>query len=179
MMEKYLGMDPGSYSTFKPSVPGKIPPRRTKRIVNAPSTPSNNREPSVCGNCQCLECPGPCLSPLSRPPHCDSCGFRHGPTYTQCSSTHTPTSTTTPNTTLTTDNIGTTFTELSPTHLYAPRAPRTIHLLPPLTPWKQQLPVHARPKPILLTALNLKAIFSLIATTVLPVLMKEMIYVID
>jgi len=39
-------------------------------------------------------------------------------------------------------------------------------------PWTQQL----RPKPILLTALNLKAIFSLIATTLL---MKEMIYVID
>ena len=33
-----------------------------------------------------------------------------------------------------------------------------------------------RPKPILLTELNLKAIFSLIATTLL---MKEMIYVID
>ena len=115
MMEKYLGMDPGSYSTFKPSVPGKIPPRRTKRIVNAPSTPSNAREPSVCGNCQCLGCHGPCLSPLSRPPYCDSCGFRHGPTYIQCSYAHTPTSTTTPNTTLTNDNIGTTFTEqLSP-----------------------------------------------------------------
>ena len=81
MMEKYLGMDPGSYSTFKPSVPGKIPPRRTKRIVNAPSTPRNSREPRICGNCQCLGCSGPCLSPLSRPPYCDSCGFRHGPTY--------------------------------------------------------------------------------------------------
>ena len=93
MMEKYLGMDPGSYSTFKPSVPGKIPPRRTKRIVNAPSTPRNRRESPVCGNCQCLGCSGPCLSPLSRPPYCDSCGFRHGPTYAQCSSTHTPTPT--------------------------------------------------------------------------------------
>ena len=113
MMEKYLGMDPGSYSTFKPSVPGKIPPRRTKRIVNAPSTPSNSREPSVCGNCQCLGCHGPCLSPLSRPPYCDSCGFRHGPTYTQCSYTHTPTSTTTPSNAITADDIEAAITDLS------------------------------------------------------------------
>ena len=104
MMEKYLGMDPGSYSTFKPTVPGKIPPRRTKSIVNAPSTPSNTREPSVCGNCQCLGCHGPCLSPFSRPPYCDSCGFRHGPTYIQCSNAHTPTSTTTPYSPLSTES---------------------------------------------------------------------------
>ena len=31
------------------------------------------------------DCLGPpCLSPLSRPPLCNSCNFRHGPTYTQC-----------------------------------------------------------------------------------------------
>ena len=114
MMEKYLGMDPASYSTFKPPVPGKIPLRRTKTVANASSTPSNSQEPSVCGNCQCLECPGHCLSPLSRPPYCDSCGFRHGPTHAQCSSTPSPTSTTTPDTTLTADTIRTMFTELSP-----------------------------------------------------------------
>ena len=107
-----MGTDPGSYSTFKPSTPGKIPPRRTKAVINEPSTPSNSQGPSVCGNCQCVECPGPCLSPLSRPPHCDSCGFRHGPTYAQCSST--PTSTTSPNTILTADNIEPFFAELSP-----------------------------------------------------------------
>ena len=40
-------------------------------------------------------------------------GFKyHGPTYSQCLSI--PTSTTTPDTTLTADNIGTMFTELSP-----------------------------------------------------------------
>ena len=111
-MEKYLSMDPGSYSTYKPPVPGRIPPRRTRTAVSEPSTPSNNQGPSVCGNCQCLECPGPCLSPLSRPPYCDGCGFRHGPTYSQCSSI--PTSTTTPDTTLTDDKTGTMFTELSP-----------------------------------------------------------------
>ena len=73
-------------------------------------------------NCQCLECPGPCLSPLSRPPYCGSCRFRHGPTYTQCSYTFKPphpqlesTPDTTPdNTTPTADNIGTMFSELSP-----------------------------------------------------------------
>ena len=44
----------------------------------------------MCGNCQCIECLGPpCLSPLSRPPLCNSCNFRHGPTYTQCSLTET------------------------------------------------------------------------------------------
>ena len=106
MMEKYLDLDPGTYPVYKPPIPGYIPPRRTKAVVNAPSTPSNDQGPSVCGNCQCLECPGPCLSPLSRPPHCDSCGFRHGPTYAQCSST--PTSTTT------TDNVDTAIDELSP-----------------------------------------------------------------
>ena len=172
----HLGTDPGSYSTFKPSVPGKIPPRRTKRIVNAPSTPSNNREPSVCGNCQCLECPGPCLSPLSRPPYCDSCGFRHGPTYTQCSSTHTPTSTTTPNTTLTTDNVGTMFTELSPYSPLRTESPTNYTPTPTADAMDAAIKCTAWPKPILLTALNLKAIFSLIATTLL---MKEMIYVID
>ena len=36
----------------------------------------------------------------------------------------------------------------------------TIHLLLPLTPWMQQL--HVRPKPTLLTALKLKAIFLLL-----------------
>jgi hypothetical protein len=112
MMEKYLGLDPGSYPTYKPPIPGYIPPRRTKAVVNAPSTPSNDQGPSICGNCQCLECPGPCLSPLSRPPHCDSCGFRHGPTYAQCSST--PTSTTTSITTPVTDNVESAFDELTP-----------------------------------------------------------------
>ena len=41
---------------------------------------------TICGNCRCVDCLGPpCLSPLSRPPLCNSCEFRHGPTYTQCS----------------------------------------------------------------------------------------------
>ena len=120
--------------------------RRTRTAVNEPSTPSNSQGPTVCGNCQCLECPGPCLSPLSRPPYCDSCGFRHGPTYSQCSSTptSTPTSTTTPDTTLTADNIGTMFTELSP---YSPLRTESsiIHTpTPTAMPWTQRL----RPKPI-------------------------------
>ena len=65
MMEKHLGLDPGSYPTAvpsKPPVPGHVPPRRT-RTAEAPSTPSNTQGPSVCGNCQCFECHGPpCLS---------------------------------------------------------------------------------------------------------------------
>ena len=80
IMEKYLSMDPSSYSTYKPPVPGRIPPRRKRAAITEPSTPSSSQGLTVCGNCQCIECPGPCLSPLSRPPCCDGCGFRHGPT---------------------------------------------------------------------------------------------------
>jgi len=89
MMEKYLGLEPGTYTTFKPTMPGQIPLRRSRAVaVIKPSTPSNNRGPTVCGNCRCVDCLGPpCLSPLSRPPLCNSCGFRHGPTYVQCSLT--------------------------------------------------------------------------------------------
>ena len=87
MMEKYLGLEPGTYTTFKPTMPGQIPLRRPRAVaVIEPSTPSNDRGPTVCGNCRCVDCLGPpCLSPLSRPPLCNSCGFRHGPTCTQCS----------------------------------------------------------------------------------------------
>ena len=111
MMEKYLGSKPGSYSTFTPPVPGRVPPRRTRTIVNEPSTPSNSQGPSVCGNCKCLDCSGPCLSPLSRPPYCDSCGFRHGPTYTHCSTASTGTPTTTPSNTITADDIEAAITD--------------------------------------------------------------------
>ena len=87
MMEKYLGLEPGTYATFKPTAPGQMPPRRSRAVIAIePSTPSNDRGPAVCGNCRCVDCLGPpCLSPLSRPPLCNSCGFRHGPTCTQCS----------------------------------------------------------------------------------------------
>ena len=87
MMEKYLGLEPGDYSPFKPTTPGQIPSRKSRAaIIIEPSTPSNNQGPTACGNCRCVECLGPpCLSPLSRPPLCTSCEFRHGPTYTQCS----------------------------------------------------------------------------------------------
>ena len=87
MMEKYLGLEPGTYAIFKPMAPGQMPPRRSRAaIAIEPSTPSNDRGPAVCGNCRCVDCLGPpCLSPLSQPPLCNSCGFRHGPTYTQCS----------------------------------------------------------------------------------------------
>ena len=63
-----------------------MPPRKSRAvIVTEPSTPSNDRGPTICGNCRCIDCLGPpCLSPLSRPPLCNSCNFRHGPTYTQC-----------------------------------------------------------------------------------------------
>ena len=86
LMEKYLGLEPGSYATFKPTAPGQIPPRRSRAVaVTEPSTPSNDRGPNICGNCRCVDCFGPpCLSPLSRPPFCNSCNFRHGPTHTQC-----------------------------------------------------------------------------------------------
>ena len=86
-MEKHLGLEPGTYATFKPTAPGQIPPRRTRTaVVTEPSTPSNDQGPTICENCRCVDCFGPpCLSPLSRPPFCDSCGFHHGPTYTQCS----------------------------------------------------------------------------------------------
>ena len=86
MMEKHLGLEPGTYITFKPTAPGQIPPRRSRAaIVIEPSTPSNEQGPAICGNCRCIDCFGPpCLSPLSRPPFCNSCNFRHGPTYTQC-----------------------------------------------------------------------------------------------
>ena len=89
MMEKYLGLEPGTYATLKPTAPGQTPPRRSRAVVVIESsTPSNNRDPTVCGNCRCIECLGPpCLSPLSRPPLCNSCTFRHGPIYTQCSLT--------------------------------------------------------------------------------------------
>ena len=72
--------------TFKPTAPGHVPPRKSRAvIVTEPSTPSNDRGPTICGNCRCIDCLGPpCLSPLSRPPLCNSCNFRHGPTYTQC-----------------------------------------------------------------------------------------------
>lgn len=122
MMEKYLGLDPGSYTTFEPTIPGKIPPRRTRVhvITNEPTTPNNNQGPMVCRNCQCIDCPGPpCLSPLSRPPYCNSCGFRHGPTYIQCSSASTPM--TTPNNAFTADDIEAAITELSPS------SPQTEH----------------------------------------------------
>ena len=91
IMEKYLELEPGSYApcTYKPAAPGQIPPRRFRAIVvTEPSTPSNDTGPTICGNCRCVDCFGPpCLSPLSRPPLCNSCEFRHGPTYmyTQCS----------------------------------------------------------------------------------------------
>jgi hypothetical protein len=75
------------YATFKPTAPGQIPSRRSRTVAAIePSTPSNDRGPTICGNCRCVDCLGPpCLSPLSRPPLCNSCNFRHGPTYTQCS----------------------------------------------------------------------------------------------
>ena len=81
-----VGLEPGNYSTFKPTTPGQMPSRRSRAaIIIEPSTPSNNQGPTACGNCRCVECLGPpCLSPLSRPPLCTSCEFRHGPTYTQC-----------------------------------------------------------------------------------------------
>ena len=83
----YLGLEPGTYTAFKPTIPGQIPLRRSRAVaVIEPSTPNNDRGPTVCGNCRCVDCIGPpCLSPLSRPPLCNSCGFRHGPTYAQCS----------------------------------------------------------------------------------------------
>lgn len=48
--------------------------RSSQRATNAEQQPRTVglREPP-------MECPGPCLSPLSRPPYCDSCRFRHGP----------------------------------------------------------------------------------------------------
>jgi len=104
MMEKHLGLDPGFYSTAvpsKPPVPGHVPPRST-RTAEAPSTPSNTRGPSVYAY----------QSSLSRPPYCNSCGFHHGPTYTQCSSASTPI--TTPSNAITTDDIEAATTELSP-----------------------------------------------------------------
>ena len=86
MMERYLGLEPGAYSAFKPSELGRVPPRRSRTTIQLPSTPSNDSGPTICSNCQCADCIGPpCLSPLSRPPFCDSCNFRHGPTYVQCS----------------------------------------------------------------------------------------------
>ena len=75
-----------SHSAFKPSELGRVPPRRSRTTIQLPSTPSNDSGPTICSNCQCADCIGPpCLSPLSRPPFCDSCNFRHGPTYVQCS----------------------------------------------------------------------------------------------
>ena len=106
-----------------------------------------------------LEFPGPCLSPLSRPPYCDSCGFRHGPTSKKFSMLLYPFIYNYSNTTLTADNIGTMFTELSPpTHLYIPRAPPPIHPLPPLMPWTQQF----RPKPILAADFDIEGDFLLL-----------------
>ena len=84
-----MGLEPGTYATFKPTAPGQIPPRRSRTVVAVePSTPSNDQGPTICRNCRCIGCLGPpCLSPLSRPPFCNtcSCEFHHGPTYTQCS----------------------------------------------------------------------------------------------
>ena len=115
IMEKYLGLDPGSYSTFKPTIPGQIPPRRSRTVVAVePSTPSNDQGPAICGNCRCVDCLGPpCLSPLSRPPFCNSCEFRHGPTYAQCSliTTNNTTVITEP---FTADDIELAVNELSP-----------------------------------------------------------------
>jgi len=86
LMEKYLGLEPGSYATFKPKVPGQIPPRRSRTVIIEPTTPSNDQCPAICRNCRCIGCLGPpCLSPHSRPPFCNSCEFHHGQTYTQCS----------------------------------------------------------------------------------------------
>ena len=82
---------------------------------------------------------------------------------------------TTPDTTLTADNIGTMFTELSP---YSPLRTEnsTTHTPIPTVNAMDGGTQQLRPKPILLTALNLKAIFFLIATTLL---MKEMIYTVQ
>ena len=105
-----------------------------ERTVNTPSTPSNSRELSVCGNCRCSECPGPCLSPLSRPP-CIAIAAAsvtvlptlNAPVPLHLQLLPTPLSPPT-----TSEQC---LLSCSPTHLYAPRAPPTMHLLPPLMSW--------------------------------------------
>ena len=131
------------------TVPGKIPPRRTRTVVNEPPTPSNSQGPSVCGNCQCLECPGPCLSPLSRPPYCGSCTFRHGPTYMYILSAPMPLHVPPHPQLLPTILPPSTTSEqclasCPPIHLYILRDLPPLHLLPPPKPLTQQ----SRPKPI-------------------------------
>ena len=85
MMERYLGTEPGTYSykTLKPSEPGLIPPRRI-RATETPSTPTRDDSPQVCNVCNVVNCQRPCLSPISRPPSCDSCGFKHFDNYNLC-----------------------------------------------------------------------------------------------
>ena len=88
MMERHLGLEPGACSAFKPSELGRVPPQRSRTTIQLPSTPSNDSGPTICSDsdCQCADCIGPpCLSLLSRPPFCDGCNFRHGPTCVQCS----------------------------------------------------------------------------------------------
>ncbi len=84
MMERYLGIEPGTYKTFKPSEPGIIPPRRMRATAAAPFTPTRDEGPRVCSACNVVDCARPCLSPLSRPPFCDSCRFRHLENYNLC-----------------------------------------------------------------------------------------------
>ena len=64
MMERYLRLEPGAYSAFKPSELGRVPPRRSRTTIQLPSTPpSNDSGPTICSNCQCADCIGPpCLS---------------------------------------------------------------------------------------------------------------------
>ena len=83
MMERYLGTEPGTYKTLKPSEPGLIPPRRI-RATATPSTPTRDDSPQVCNVCNVVNCQRPCLSPISRPPFCDSCGFKHFDNYNLC-----------------------------------------------------------------------------------------------
>ena len=51
-------------------------------------------------------------APIHAYMYCNSCGFHHGPTYTQCASASTPTST--PSNDITADDIESAITELSP-----------------------------------------------------------------
>ena len=83
MMERHLGIEPGTYKTFKPSEPGLIPPRRM-RATATPFTPTQDEGPRACSACNVVNCHRPCLSPLSRPPLCDSCGFKHFENYNLC-----------------------------------------------------------------------------------------------
>ena len=83
MMERHLGIEPGTYKTFKPSEPGVIPHRRM-RATATPLTPTQDGNPRACSACNVVNCHRPCLSPLSRPPFCDNCGFRHFDNYNLC-----------------------------------------------------------------------------------------------